>query len=260
MTMLEMKDFFGFKLLPGVASEHGASIDRMNELTHWLMLVLLIGWGTYMIVALWKFRAGKNKKADYKGATGPYSSYAEIGVILFEILLLVGFSIPFWLHWSTDGIKSKNAEGVVSIRVVAQQYQWNFQYPGPDGVFGPTDSKFYTDNSVGVNRQDPRGADDIVVSHVMMLPVGKRVSATITSRDVIHGFGQPHMRIKQDATPGYEIPISWVPSVQGEFEVACSQLCGGGHSFMRGIIKVVSEEEYKAWLQSQVVPAVQPAG
>jgi len=257
---MEMKELFGFKLLPGVASAHGAALDNINEYVHWLMLLLFFGWGVYLTIVLWKFRAGRNKKADYRGATGPYASYVELGVILVEFFLLIGLGIPFWIDWSTKAAKSEGLEGLVSVRVVAQQYQWNFHYPGPDGVYGATDPKNYTDNAAGIDRADPRGKDDIVVSHMMVVPVGKPVTATITSRDVIHSFGVPHMRVKQDATPGYEIPINWTPTVEGEFEIACSQLCGGGHAFMRGVIKVVSDSEYKAWLQSQLPVPAQPAG
>lgn len=256
---MEMKEFLGFKLLPGVASEHGAALDNMNLYIHWLMLILFVGWGTYLCVAIWKFRSGANRKANYQGAKTKLSSYAEIAVVIVEVLMLVGFSIPFWLEWSTKWRKVAKTEGTVAVRVVAQQYQWNFHYPGPDGIYGPTDAKHYHDNAAGVDRSDPRGKDDIVVSHQLVLPVNKPVLAAITSRDVIHSFGVPHMRVKQDATPGYEIPITWVPTVQGEFEIACSQLCGGGHAFMRGVIKVVSEEEYKLWLQSQASTQVAQA-
>src|SRR3989338_8291289 len=126
--------------LPIVASAHGHEIDMMIFLVHILMFILFVGWGIYFIVVLLKFNRKKNAVANYKGVQNHFSSAVEIWVIIVEAILLVGFSIPFWA-------KQVNAfpdrKDIVEVRVVAEQFAWNVHYPGPDGIFGKTDLKFF---------------------------------------------------------------------------------------------------------------------
>ena len=251
--MVNMKDFLGFRLLPEVASAHGEYLDEILLYLHILMIALALGWGLYLIVALFKFRAGRGHKADYHGVQSSFGKYVEIGVVVVEVILLLGFSIPFWKDWATaeEQMANSNEEGATVVRVVAQQFHWNFHYAGPDGRFGMVSPKFYDKNPVGLDPDDPWGQDNFVTIHEMHVPVGKRVVAYITSRDVIHGFGIPAMRVKQDATPGVEVPISWVPTKEGVYEIACSQLCGAGHGLMRAVLVVHGEDDYKDWLAQQ---------
>ncbi|MFK7871958.1 MAG: cytochrome c oxidase subunit II [Oligoflexales bacterium] len=248
-----MKEFLGFRLLPEVASAHGDHLDDIMLYLHILMIVLAVGWGLYLIVALFKFRAGRGHKADYHGVQSSVAKYIEIGVVVIEVVLLLCFSIPFWGKWvdAEQQMTNTEEENATVVRVVAQQFQWNFHYAGPDGKFGMVSPDFYDKNPVGLDPEDPWGADNFITQHEMHVPVGRRVVAYITSRDVIHGFGVPAMRVKQDATPGVNVPISWIPTKEGVYEIACSQLCGAGHGLMRGVLVVHSEDDYKAWLAQQ---------
>lgn len=236
--------------LPPLASEHGAGIDNLIALVHWLMLVLLIGWGVYFIFALIRFRAKRQPKADYRGVKSHYSTYIEVGVAIFEVILLVGFALPIWGNVIND-LPSENESTV--IRVVAEQFAWNIHYPGADGIFGETrveliDAEF---NPLGLNRDDPNGADDITTINQLHIPVNKPVLIRLSSKDVIHSFGLPVMRVKQDAIPGMEIPVWFVPIKIGDWEIACAQLCGLGHYRMRGFLTVESTEDYEAWLAAE---------
>ncbi|MCE9624299.1 MAG: cytochrome c oxidase subunit II, partial [Deltaproteobacteria bacterium] len=72
-----------------------------------------------------------------------------------------------------------------------------------------------------------------------------------TSMDVIHSYGVPVLRVKQDADPGMEVPI-WFKAIQtGTFDIVCSQLCGVGHSLMKGVITVDSPEAFQKWFDEQ---------
>ena len=83
-----MQEWLG---LPVQASAHAAEIDQMTILTHWLMLFLFVGWGVYFIYALVRFRKKANPKADYHGIRSHFSNYLEIGVAVFEAVLLIAF-------------------------------------------------------------------------------------------------------------------------------------------------------------------------
>ena len=135
------------------------------------------------------------------------------------------------------------------VRVVGTQFAWNIQYPGPDGKFGRTDIKLVgSDNPLGLDRSDPAAKDDITTINQLNLPVDRPVLVHLSSMDVIHSFGLYEMRVKQDAIPGIQIPVWFIPNRIGEYEIACSQLCGLGHFRMRGFVNIKTEADFQKWL------------
>ncbi|MGY8750523.1 MAG: cytochrome c oxidase subunit II [Fidelibacterota bacterium] len=251
--------------LPSVsASTQGPQIDNIISIVHWLMLILFVGWGAYFIFTLIKFRASKNPKADYKGVRNHYSSYIEGLVAVIEIALLFGFAFPIWASRVNDVPVGTE---VVQIRVIGQQYLWNFHYPGPDGVFGKT-SVYLVDeaeNPIGLDRNDSFAKDDFYVPQ-MHIPVNTPINISLSTKDVIHNFKLPEFRVSQDAIPGMTIPVWFEATMTSDeflkttigtkregrgFEIACAQLCGLGHSKMRGYLNVYDSEGYSAWQVSE---------
>jgi cytochrome c oxidase subunit 2 len=241
-----MLNFLG---LPVEASQHAAEIDTMIGLVHWLMFILFIGWGAFFLFVLFRFRRGANPRASYTGAKGKISKGLEVAVAVIEVVLLVFYAIPAWAK-RVKAFPSEN-EAVV-VRVVGEQFAWNVQYPGPDGTFGRTDiSKVTADNPLGLDRTDPAAKDDITTINQLNLPEGRPVLIHLSSKDVIHSFGLYEMRVKQDAIPGMSIPVWFVPTRPGEYEITCSQLCGLGHFRMRGFVTIQSDADYQKWLADQ---------
>jgi cytochrome c oxidase subunit 2 len=247
--------------MPENASEHGYTIDHMLEFCHWFMLALAVGWSIFFVYTLLRFRAGKSPKADYYGVRTKASTHVEFMVVLIDVLLLVGFAVPLW----TKRVLHFPMGDAVTVKVVGQQFSWNFHYPGPDGVFGRQDpSLISTGNQLGLDPADPASKDDIVSLNEMHVPVNHNVILEITSKDVIHSVAIQAMRIGQDAIPGSEIPIWFKPVKIGTYEIVCAQLCGLGHYGMRGTIVVDSDADYKSWLDdmeklSNPTPAAAPA-
>jgi cytochrome c oxidase subunit II len=241
-----MLNFLG---LPVEASTHAGEIDQMIVLVHWLMLVLFVGWGAYFIFVLFRFRKGANPKASYSGAKGKISKGTEVAVALIEVLLLVFYAIPAW----AKRVKAFPAENeAVVVRVVGEQFAWNVHYPGPDGKFGRTDiSLVSADNPLGLDRKDPNAKDDITAVNQLNLPVDRPVLVHLSTKDVIHSFGLFEMRVKQDAIPGMQIPVWFIPNRIGDYEIACSQLCGLGHYRMRGFVTIQSAADYQKWFDAQ---------
>jgi cytochrome c oxidase subunit II len=235
--------------MPVEASQHAAEIDQMTVLVHWLMLILFVGWGAFLIYVLFRFRKGANPKASYSGAKGKISKGLEVGVAVVEVILLVFYAIPAW----AKRVRAFPSESeAVVVRVVGEQFAWNVHYPGPDGRFGRTDvTKVTADNPLGLDRADSAAKDDITTINQLYLPVDRPVLVHLSSKDVIHSFGLIEMRVKQDAIPGMSIPVWFVPSRVGEYEIACSQLCGLGHFRMRGFITVQSDADYRKWYDDQ---------
>jgi len=247
-------------MFPVQASTHAAEVDHMTILVHWLMLVLFIGWGFFFLFVLFRFRKGANPRASYTGAHGKFAKSTEVGVAVIEIGLLVFYAIPAW----ATRVKAFPAESqAVVVKVVAEQFAWNVQYPGPDGKFGRTDIKLVSaDNPLGLDRSDPNAKDDITTINQLNLPVDQPVLVHLSSKDVIHSFGLYEMRVKQDAIPGMTIPVWFIPNRIGEYEIACSQLCGLGHFRMRGFVTIQSAADYQKWYDDQekeLKPAVATA-
>ncbi|HCE02654.1 MAG TPA: hypothetical protein DEQ98_05380 [Acidobacteria bacterium] len=241
-----MQEFLG---LPLQASSHAAEIDRIIVIVHWLMLVLFVGWGSFFTYTLVRFRQSANPKADYHGVKSHVSSYLEVAVGVIEAVILVAFALPAWATRVND---VPPESGATVVHVIAKQFAWHSVYPGPDGRFGRRDGSLVTPtNEIGLDREDPNGADDIYTINQLNLPVDTPVIAYLTSMDVIHSFAIAEMRVKQDAIPGMEIPIWWEPTVTGAFEINCSQLCGLGHYRMRGAVSVLTQADFRSFLAEE---------
>lgn len=249
--------------LPEVASAHGAALDEVNVLVHWLMLVLFVGWGAFFSYLLVRFRRGRNPNAVYGGLQTKAPKWMEGGVAAAEAVLLIAFSIPLWSD-RVDAFPAEEESTVV--RVVGQQFAWNVHYPGPDGVFGATRAELVDEqtNPLGLDDSDPAAADDVTTINHLYLPLGRPAIIHLSSKDVIHSFMLNEMRVKQDAVPGVTIPAWFEPTVttaemrdrrgdqQFDYEIACAQLCGLGHYRMRGFLHIVTQDEFDAWIGEQV--------
>ena len=235
--------------LPLQASAHAAQIDEMIVLLHWLMAFLFVGWGAFFIYTLFRFRQSRNPKADYAGVKSHTSSYVEITVAVVETVLLIGFAVPAWAL-RVNAFPAEEESTVV--HVIGKQFEWHIHYPGADGRFGRRSIDLITPtNTIGLDRSDPNGADDIATINQLNLPVDKPVIVYLSTMDVIHSFGLASMRVKQDIIPGMEIPAWWVPTVTGEYEINCSQLCGLGHYRMRGFMTIMTATEFQSWLDEE---------
>ena len=100
----------------------------------------------------------------------------------------------------------------------------------------------------------------------MHLPVNQQVLIYLSTKDVIHNFSLPEMRVKQDIIPGMEIPIYFTPTMTSKdflqmlkgtareglgYEISCAQLCGNSHYRMKGYVTIETEEEFNEWLAEE---------
>jgi cytochrome c oxidase subunit II len=255
--------------LPPLAAAHGGQIDGLIAWTHVFMFILFVGWGAFFVYCLIRFRRSRNPVANYAGVKSHASSYLEVVVAVVEAVLLIGFSIPLWAARVDHAPPESEA---LVVQVTGEQFAWNMHYPGPDKVFGRTDIKLLDlqSNPLGLDRSDPAAADDVTTVNQLYLPVNKPVIVRLKSKDVIHSFGVPEFRVKQDAVPGLTIPLWFVPNVttaemraqtgkpEFQYEIACAQLCGLGHARMRGFVTVQTADEFSTWLNGQIAEQSAP--
>lgn len=239
--------------MPPLASSNGQDVDNLIIYVHWLMLALFIGWVFYFVYAVWRFEKRRNPKADYHGVRNHASNYIEAIVAIIEFVLLVVVAVPLWSK-AVDKFPSP-ADATV-VQVVAQQYAWNFRYPGQDGIFGKQDMRWVSSTNIfGVDPTDPNGKDDFTTLNDLHVPLGKPVIVYVSSKDVIHSFKIIAMRVCQDAIPGLRIPVWFTPTQVGRYQINCAQLCGPSHSAMTGgYLTVDTPEDYQKWLQTHAPP------
>lgn len=233
--------------LPPDWSTRGHEIDTLIVFMHWVMLALAVFWAGYMTLALWRFRAGA--EVDRQAPRGRWALALAGALLVLEISLLVAFEVP---RWAARQRAPAHGDSFV-VRVTAEQFAWNFHYPGKDGVFGPTAAdRIDAYNPVGLDLDHPDAGDDLVTINQLHVPMGRRILLELGSKDVIHGFYLPYFRVKQDVLPGRLTPVWFEPTRMGTSEIGCAQLCGLGHYRMRGQITVQSEAEFAAWYEDEL--------
>ncbi len=258
MTLAALSDYFDLNKLMGMLpnhSEHGKEIDHMLNFCHWFMLLLFVGWGSFFLVSVFKFRKSRHPRADYHGVRTHLSTHLEVGVVIIEAVILLGFALPLWGKRVTEFPESEK-EAALKIRAIGFQFGWYFHYAGPDGKFGRQHIRFITgSNPLGLDPTDPDGADDVLAGGpggTMHLVNYKATVVRVSSRDVIHGFALHQMRIQQDAIPGSEIPQWFRPVSTGEWQIICAQLCGAGHSGMAAKYVVEEPKDFDVWYKEQL--------
>ena len=250
---------------PELVSQNGGDIDGLIIAVHLLMLVLFVGWIIYYFVALWKFRASNNPKADYKGVKTKTITNSIEGVVIVAELVLVVVATYFWNFYvnKTDDFSDDSV-----IRVTAEQFAWNARYPGADGKLGAQSKTLVSGaNPFGIDKTDPHSEDDVeVLKSDSVVPMKKNKDGTsksitidLASKDVIHCFKVLPLRVCQDVIPGMRIPIHFRPTKVGRYQITCAQLCGDGHARMKGALKVVDEAEWDEWYKAEIEKK-KPAG
>jgi cytochrome c oxidase subunit 2 len=228
----------------------GAQIDGLLNFIFWLTLLVFIAVQAVFVVYLVKYRRREGQRAYYCHG----NNLLEIVWTSIPVLIFLGLAIYSNRLWAE--IHSDPPADALQVNVSAFQFGWDFRYPGADGKLGSVEiGKISNENKFGIPEDDGAGKDDFT-STELVIPYGKPIHIVLNSRDVIHSFYVPFFRLYQDAVPGRTISWVWFRVERpGNFELACSQLCGTGHYNMKAPIRVVSQEEYDKWYAEKVKAA-----
>lgn len=242
--------------LPPLASRHGAGVDRLN-------IYLLISTGAIMavghfILAYFIWRFSRAEKVTLRTPSLQKQRFWAILPVIIIGTVAEGGVLVMGMPVFSEMYGAPPSDAFVA-EVTAEQFGWNIRYPGKDGQFGKTDPKLIApDNKIGLDKKDPAALDDIVMLGQLYLPKDKPIVLKLRSKDVIHSFFLPYQRVKQDAVPGLTIETRLVPTVAGDFEIACTELCGMGHFQMRGQLHVKDAADFDKWMSEQK-PLLQPS-
>ena len=211
-------------LLPPGASTFAGDIDRIYYIILAITGIAFVVVEVGLVWFLFKYRARPGGKVHYThGSTKAEIIWTTVPAVTVVILGLMSGAL--WKQIKGEDSIPANAR---PLAVHAEQFEWGVTYPGLDGQLG--------------------SADDFTIRNQIHLEVDQPVVVHLTAEDVIHSFNVPAFRVKQDAVPGMMIRTWFQPTITGEYELGCAELCGTGHYKMRAVVTVHSADDYQRWL------------
>ncbi len=267
----------GPRMLPQAASEHGVVVDSMFNVTSLVAMLVFVLTHIALLSFAYMYRYKRNRKAYFF----PHSNKLEIIWTVIPAIVLTFLVFRGMAAWNDifDYEKLEGNEEVLVFEATAKQFGWILRYPGADGEFGERiiDNEHISQvNELGINWEDANSHDDFLANELVLVK-GKPTIAKLGAQDVLHGFYLPHFRVKMDCVPGMPTQFMFTPTYTTEeykellshrkywqkinpetgnpkwqdfqFELACTELCGKSHFAMQRVVRVVTQEEYDAWVK-----------
>jgi len=220
------------------ASSYAADIDNLILLVGIIVGVFFLAAEVIFFWLIFKFRARDGVRGQYVAGERPsekrWVSYPHYAVLVFDIIIVIA-ALRVW-----NEIKIATPQPEEQVRIIAQQWAWTFVHAGPD------------------NKLDT--ADDIRTVDDLYLQRDRLYQFELHSRDVLHSFSVPVFRLKQDAVPGRAITGWFKPTLDGDFDIQCAEICGIGHGLMPGRVHVQDAATHAAWLAGAPPVALAAAG
>lgn len=259
------------------ASVHGVDYDGLMSLSLILIIAVFVIVQPILFYFSWRYRGTKGVKATYYEHNNKLELlWTSVPAVVLAGLILYGLST-----WNNVMDPDNSEEEPIIIELYAQQFNWTARYAGEDNMLGYANVGLIEGaNYVGVDMNDPKAADDIVVKE-LYLPVNKPVLFKFRSQDVIHSAYFPHFRAQMNCVPGMVTQFQFTPSVttaemrgdkkvmkqvtdineirtaegkeiwEFDYVLLCNKICGNAHYNMQMPIKVVEQAEYDKWLKDQ---------
>ena len=237
--------------LPTTVTKIGAEQDWL----HWFMMIIclvifVVVFGV-MFYSIWKHR----KSVGHKSQELAEPLWVEIGWTIVPFLIVIGMALP-----ATKVLVAQKDTTNADLTIKATGYQWKWGY---DYIKGEGEGIGFISTLDNAHRELsnsglPKGTvvpDDYLlkVDNPMVVPVGKKIRIITTANDVIHAFAVPQFGIKQDAIPGFVRDTWFRAEKTGTYYGQCQELCGKEHAYMPINVKVVTPEEYSAWVKAEKV-------
>lgn len=222
--------------LPDNINRYGHAIDHLFNLILILTGIVFIGTGLALGWLLWKYDRRSNSESA-KFIHGSHRAELIWSVIPGIILLFLSlYQIKPWMEVTmeqpTIEVDGETIPKPPLMRVIGRQFNWDFQYAGPDGQLDTID-------------------DLLIVDTICAVPMNEDVVLQLEAEDVLHSFFIPEMRVKQDVVPGMRHTV-WLHAEEAkDCEIACTELCGWGHYKMRALMKVLPRDEFDQWIEQK---------
>ncbi|MDP2868842.1 cytochrome c oxidase subunit II [Methyloversatilis sp.] len=188
------------------------------------------------------------KSAGYKAATFHESTTVEILWTIVPVFILLGMA---WPATKTILAMRDTTNADITIKVTGYQWKWGYDYLKGEGE-GINFVSTLSTPQPQVRNEAPKGENYLLeVDNELVVPVGKKIRILTTANDVIHAWWVPALAVKQDAIPGF-IRDTWFRAEKtGTYRGQCAELCGKEHGYMPIVVKIVTEDEYAAWVDDK---------
>jgi cytochrome c oxidase subunit 2 len=222
----------GTGAFPQDISTTGHVVDQLfwlaAGLTGVAFLLVVAALGYFLL----RYRARPDRRAYYTHGDSRGALFVTGGLALV-VFLLIDVNLAYQDHaaWEAVWGAPPSAAEALHVEIMPEQFAWNIRYAGPDGVF--------------------RTADDVTTINQLHVPANRPVVVQLSSKDVIHSFFLPNLRIKMDAVPGMVTSLYFQATTPGTYDIACAEHCGFGHYRMRGFLIVDSTEAFDTWMADQ---------
>lgn len=250
----------GSQSMRDAATLHGERIDMMFMITTIICTIVLVVMHIGLFGFAFKYRATPQRKAYFY----PHNNTIEkVWTIIPAVVLTVLVLFGFFTWRSITNVPEEEQKNALHIEVVGEQFAWTVRYPGRDGQLGERNYRLTTPlNSLGIDFTDKKNWDDQLGAEIV-LPVNRPVRVQIGSKDILHSFYIPDFRVQMNAVPGMKTYFQFTPTITTaemrdrlgdynyDFVMLCAKICGGGHYSMQKRVRVVTEEEYEAWINEQ---------
>ena len=270
-------DSYYYRILPKSASEHGYKIDALLNANYALVILVFFVVNGFLFYFAWRYHGTKDRKAEYILHNNKLEMlWTTVPAIALAFIII--FGLKYW----NEIMKRNNDPNPLKIELYAKQFDWTARYAGKDDQFGIDDyMQINGSNPVGLDTNDTRCYDDILVKNEFHIPVGKEIVFSFRSRDIIHSAFMPHFRAQMNCVPGQITSFRFKPVIttaemrkdphvkrnideingirakKGEdpidfdYLVLCNKICGASHYNMQMKIVVESEADFNAWLAKQ---------
>lgn len=224
----------------GLGLQEPATAVMQNIISfHNFLLVVITAITLFVLALLIWVVVRYNAKSNPTPSKVTHNAAIEVIWTVVPVLILVAIAVPsFRLLFQQVRIPAYD----MTLKAVAHQWYWSYEYPDHGGF--SFDSNMLKDAEL-----KPGQPRLLAVDNEVVVPVGKTVRVQVTSADVLHAFTVPSFGIKIDTVPG-RLNETWFKAEKtGVFYGQCSELCGRDHAFMPIAVRVVTEDEFKAWVE-----------
>jgi len=209
---------------PRDISEGGRVIDQLFMFILYLTGTIFVATEGALFYFTWKYN-GRTNREPVKFSHGSHT--LEVVWTILPAVTLLFISIYQMNAWADA--KMRKPDVPVTAEITGRQFNWDVRYPGADGVLHTPDDILRYDGDIH-------------------FPVDEEILLVINSRDVLHSFFLPNLRLKQDVVPGMAQNMWFKAKVKGSFDIVCAELCGWGHYKMKGRVTFESRGEFEDWL------------
>ena len=226
-------------------------IAEEQHALHWMMmficLAIFVAVFGVMFYSIFKHR----KSLGHQPATFHESIKVELAWTIVPFIIVIAMAIP---ATRTVVAQKDTSNADLTIKATGYQWRWGYEYLTGEGSGINFVSSLDNEHRL-ISDSGAKGVaiDDYLlkVDHPLVVPVNKKVRIITTGGDVIHAFAVPAFGIKQDAIPGFVRDTWFRAEKTGDFYGQCQELCGKEHAYMPIHVKVLSQEDYAAWVKTK---------